>query len=66
MQKDLNRIKVVLVEKNRTGKWLAENLGFSTCAVSRWCSNKAQPDLNTLDRIANLLGVEMKDLLKNN
>ena len=66
MEKELNRIKVVLVEQKRTGKWLAENLGLSACSVSRWCNNKAQPDLCTLDKIATLLGVEMKDLLKNN
>ena len=66
MNKELNRIKVALVENKRTGKWLAEQLGISPCSVSRWCSNKAQPDLSTLDKIATLLGVEMKDLLKNN
>ena len=66
MEKELNRIKVVLVENKRTGIWFAEQLGISQCSVSRWCSNKAQPDLATLDKIATLLGVGMKDLLKNN
>lgn len=51
---DLNRIKVVLVEKKRTGKWLAEQLGKSTCTVSKYCSNAVQPDLHTLDRIAKI------------
>lgn len=60
---DLNRIKVVLVEKKRTGKWLAGELGKSSCTVSKWCSNTAQPDLRTLDRIARLLEVDVKDLL---
>lgn len=60
---DLNRIKVVLVEKKRTGKWLAEQLGKSTCAVSKWCSNTNQPDLHTLDQIAKILVVDVKDLL---
>jgi len=60
---DLNQIKVVLVRKKHTGKWLAEQLGKSTCTVSKWCSNKAQPDLPTLDQIAKLLGVNVKDLL---
>lgn len=60
---DLNRIKVVLVEKKRTGKWLAEQLGKSTCTVSKYCSNAVQPDLHTLDRIAKILEVDKRDLL---
>lgn len=60
---DLNRIKVVLVEQKRTGKWLAGQIGKSTCTVSKWCSNSAQPDLQTLDLIAKTLGVDVKKLL---
>ena len=60
---DLNRIKVVLVEKKRTGKWLAEQLGKSTCTVGKYCSNAVQPDLHTLDRIAKILEVDKRDLL---
>lgn len=45
---NLNRIKVVLVEKQKTGKWLAEQLGKSNCTISKWCSNTIQPDLQTL------------------
>ncbi len=60
---NLNRIKVVLVEKGKTGKWLAGELGKTTCTVSKWCSNSVQPDLLTLDRIAKLLEVNVKDLL---
>ena len=60
---NLNRIKVVLVEKGKTGKWLAEQLGKSNCSVSKWCSNSIQPDLLTLDKIAKLLDVDVKDLL---
>lgn len=60
---DLNRIKVVLVEKKRTGKWLAEQLGKSSCSISKWCNNSVQPDLATLDQIAKLLEVNVKDLL---
>lgn len=60
---DLNRIKVVLVEQKRTGKWLAGQIGKSTCTVSKWCSNSAQPDLTTLDLIAKTLGVDVKNLL---
>ena len=62
---NLNRIKVVLVEKNKTGRWLADQLGKSTCSVSKWCSNTVQPDLKTLDKIARLLDVNVKDLLNN-
>lgn len=63
---DLNRIKVVLVEKKRTSKWLAEQLGKSTCSVSKWCQNTVQPDLQTLDKISRLLDVDIKDLLVSN
>lgn len=60
---NLNRLKVVLVEKGKTGKWLAGELGKSNCTVSKWCSNSIQPDLNTLDKIAKLMEVDVKDLL---
>lgn len=63
---NLNRIKVVLVEQQKTGKWLAEQLGKSTCTVSKWCSNTIQPDLATLDKISKLLDVNIKDLLLDN
>ena len=63
---NLNRIKVVLVEKRKTGKWLAEELGKSNCTVSKWCSNSIQPDLQTLDKISRLLDVNIKDLLLDN
>ena len=62
---DLNRIKVVLVEKKRTGRWLAEELGKSSCTVSKWCSNTTQPDLRTLNQIAKLLEVKVADLIVN-
>ena len=60
---NLNRLKLVLVEKNKTGKWLAEQLGKSACTVSNWCQNNIQPDLPTLDKIAKLLEEDVKDLL---
>ena len=60
---DLNRLKVVLAEKKRTGKWLAEQIGKSNCSVSKWCSNSVQPDLITLDQIAKVLNVNVKELL---
>ena len=60
---NLNRIKVVLVEQQKTGKWLAEQLGKSTCTVSKWCSNTIQPDLATFDKIATLLNVDRRELI---
>ena len=60
---NLNRIKVVLVEQQKTGKWLAEQLCKSTCTVSKWCSNTIQPDLATLDKIATLLNVDRRELI---
>ena len=60
---NLNRIKVVLVEQQKTGKWLAEQLGKSTCTVSKWCSNTIQPELSTLDIIATLLNVDRRELI---
>jgi transcriptional regulator with XRE-family HTH domain len=62
----LNCIKVVLVEQQKTGKWLAEQMGKSTCTVSKWCSNASQPDLATLDKIATLLNVNSKFYRKRN
>ena len=59
----LNRIKVVLVEQGKTGKWLAKQLGKSTCTVSKWCTNTSQPDLYTLNQIAKILSVDKRDLL---
>ena len=61
--KDLNRLKVVLAEKKRTNKWLAEQLGKNVTTVSKWCTNTSQPDLQTLDKIASLLDIDVKDLL---
>lgn len=63
---NLNRIKLVLVEKNKTGKWLANELGKTPCTVSKWCQNTIQPDLKTLDQISKILQVNIKDLLVDN
>ena len=63
---NINRLKVVLVEKGKTGRWLATELGKSNCTVSKWCSNSIQPDLQTLDKISKLLDVNIKDLLVDN
>ena len=61
--KDLNRLKVVLVEKKRTSKWLAEELGKNPATVSKWCTNASQPDLYTLDKIAILLDIDKRELI---
>ncbi len=63
---DINRLKVVLVEKKRTNKWLAEQLGKDPATVSKWCTNTSQPDLQTLTKIAFLLGVEVRNLINKN
>ena len=60
---DINKIKVMLVEKKRTSKWLAEQLGKNPATVSKWCTNTSQPDLQTLTKIAELLEVDTRDLL---
>lgn len=56
-------IKTSSCREKKTGKWLSEQLGKSTCTVSKWCKNTVQPDLNTLDKIAKLLDVDVKYLL---
>ena len=60
---DLNQIKLILVKKKRTGKWLAEQLGKSNCTVSKQYPNTAQPDLRILARIAEILEVDKRELL---
>lgn len=62
-KKVINRLKVVLVEQNRTSKWLSEQLGKDPATISRWCSNSVQPSLEMLDKIATLLGVDIKELV---
>lgn len=59
----LNRIKVIFVEQGKTSKWLTEQLNKSTCTISKWCTNSAQPDLYTLNQIPNILNVDKRDLL---
>lgn len=62
-KKTINRLKVVLVEQGRTNKWLAEKLGKNTATVSRWCTNEMQPSLETLVGIAEILDVDVRELL---
>lgn len=61
--KEINRLKTVLAEKRKTGKWLAENLGKDSATVSRWCTNHAQPSIETFTRIAELLDVDVRKLI---
>lgn len=60
----LNRIKAVLVDKDRSQTWLSEKLGKSFSTVNAYCCNRQQPNLNTLQQIADLLNVDIKDLIK--
>ena len=62
--KDINRIKVVLVEQKRTNKWLAEQIGKDPATISKWCTNAAQPSLEMLLQVAKVLEVEVKDLIR--
>ena len=66
MDKDINRIKVVLADKKRTNKWLSEQLGKDPATVSKWCTNSCQPTLETLMKIADLLKVEIAELIRKN
>lgn len=66
MEKDINRIKIVLVEHKRTNKWLAEQLGINPTTVSKWCTNTTQPNIETFLQIAKVLNVEVQDLFVKN
>lgn len=60
---DINRIKVILVEKKKTNKWLADQIGKDQATVSKWCTNTTQPSLDTLVEIARILEVDVRELL---
>ena len=62
-KKKYNRIKIVLLEHDKTNIWLAEKLGVSTTAVSKWCTNRNQPTVETLFKIAEVLKVDVCELL---
>lgn len=64
MKEDINRIKVVLADKKKTNKWLAEQRGKDPATVSKWCTNTSQPGLETILEISKLLGVEVSELLR--
>lgn len=63
MTKNVNRLKIVLVEKQKTGKWLAEQLGKDPSTISKWCSNATQPSLDVFVNIAKILQVDIKHLI---
>jgi transcriptional regulator with XRE-family HTH domain len=63
MKKNLNRIKAVLADAGQTNKWLADQLGKDPVTISKWCTNTTQPDLQTLSKIAEVLGVNIRELL---
>ena len=62
-KKQINRLKIVLAEQNRTNKWLAEQMGKNITTVSRWCTNEMQPSLETLVEIADVLKIDVKELI---
>jgi len=62
--KDLNRLKVVLADKKRTNKWLAEQLGKDPATISKWCTNNAQPNLENLVEIAKVLEIDINELIR--
>ena len=64
--KDISRIKVVLVDKKKTNTWLAEQLGTDQTTISKWCTNISQPNIDSLMKIAKLLGVEHSELVRFN
>ena len=59
----INRLKIVLVEQGKTGKWLAGQLGKNEATISRWCSNTSQPSLEMLMKIAYILNVDARRLI---
>ena len=64
VEKDINRIKVMLVEKKQTAKWLADKLGKDPATISKWCTNTTQPSLEVLIRISELLEVPIQELIR--
>lgn len=63
MTEDINRLKLILVEKKKTSKWLADELGVNPSTVSKWCTNSSQPDLATVLKITDLLKIDIKKLI---
>ena len=63
MTEDINRLKLILVEKKKTSKWLADELGVNPSTVSKWCTNSSQPDLATVPKITDLQKIDIKELV---
>lgn len=63
MTEDMNRLKLILVEKKNTSKWLADELGVNPSTVSKWCTNSSHPDLATVLKITDLLKIDIKELV---
>ena len=63
LMENLNRLKVILAESRRTGKWLAEQLGKDPVTVSKWCTNNTQPNIYTMAKISDILNVDIRELL---
>ena len=64
MERNINRIKVMLVEKGKNNKWLFEQVGKDSATVSKWCTNMVQPTLETMMQIAKVLDVDFNDLVR--
>jgi len=64
MERKINRIKVVLAEKDKTNKWLSEQVGKDPATVSKWCTNVAQPTLETMMQITKVLECDINELLR--
>ena len=64
MEKNINRIKVALADKGKTNKWLAEQLNVAQTTVSKWCTNSTQPPIETFMKIAEILEVDLNDLVR--
>lgn len=62
--KRINRLKIVLAEKDKSNNWLAEQLGRDKATISKWCTNTSQPDIETFIKISKLLNVELTDLVR--
>ena len=63
MAEDINRLKLILVEKKKTSKWLADELSVNPSTVSKWCTNSSQPDLATVLKITDQLKIDIKELI---
>jgi transcriptional regulator with XRE-family HTH domain len=63
---NINRLKAILAEQGKTNKWLAEQLSKDPVTISKWCTNTTQPDLQTLQKISQLLSIDIRDLLIGN